>query len=78
MGNFLGLAGVVSDSLARGSGEIDKNNGAALDLYSDKLIKKANTKKAQANAEEAHKLIDIRKVPMDADRFNVLVRSCCF
>lgn len=72
VGNFLGLAGVVSDSLARGSGEIDKNNGAALDLYSDKLIKKANTKKAQANAEEAHKLIDIRKVPMDVDRFGTV------
>ncbi len=72
VGNFLGLAGVVSDSLARGSGEIDKNNGAALDLYSDKLIKKANTKKAQANAEEAHKLIDIRKVPMDVDRFGTI------
>ena len=55
VGNFLGLAGVVSDSLARGSGEIDKNNGAALDLYSDKLIKKSNTKKAHAKAEEAHK-----------------------
>lgn len=72
VGNFLGLAGVVSDSLARGSGEIDKKNGAALDLYSDKLIKKANTKKAQANAEEAHKLIDIRKVPMDVDRFGTV------
>lgn len=72
VGNFLGLAGVVSDSLARGSGEIDKKNGAALDLYSDKLIKKANTKKAKANADEAHKLINICKVPMDVDRFGTV------
>lgn len=72
VGNFLGLAGVVCDAIARGSGEIDKKNGAALELYSDKLIKKADTKKAQSNAEEAHKLIDIRKVPMDIDRFGTV------
>ena len=72
VGNFLGLAGVISDSLARGSGQVDKNGGAALDLYSDKLIKKANTKKAQANAEEAHKLIDIRKVPDGYTRFGTV------
>ncbi len=72
VGNFLGLAGVVSDAIARGSGEIDKNNGAALELYSDKLIKKADVKKAKANAERVHKLIDIRKVPMDVDRFGTV------
>ena len=58
VGNFLGLAGVVSDSLARGSGQIDKKNGAALDLYSDKAMKKADHKQAEANALEAHKLIN--------------------
>ena len=52
VGNFLGLAGVVSDSLARGSGQIDKKNGAALDLYDEKAMKKANHKKAEANALE--------------------------
>lgn len=72
VGNFLGLAGVISDSLARGSGQVDKDGGAALDLYSDKLIKKADKKKAQANADKAHKLIDIRKVPMDVTRFGTV------
>ena len=72
VGNFLGLAGVVSDAIARGSGQIDMKNGAALDLYSDKALKKANTKKAQENAEEAHKLINICKVPMDVDRFGTV------
>ena len=69
VGNFLGLAGVVSDSIAKGSGKIDMKNGAALDLFSEKALKKADHKKAKANADEAHKLIDIRKVPMDVDRF---------
>ena len=50
VGNFLGLAGVISDSLTRGSGEVDKEGGAALDLYTDKLVKKGDKKKAQANA----------------------------
>ena len=72
VGNFLGLAGVVSDSLARGSGQIDKKNGAALDLYSEKAMKKADHKKAEANALEAHKLINITKVPMDVDRFGTV------
>ena len=72
VGNFLGLAGVVSDSLARGTDKVDKDGGAALDLYSDKLLKKGNQKKAQANAEEVHKIIDIRKVPEDATRFGTV------
>ncbi|MBR3197361.1 MAG: methanogenesis marker 14 protein, partial [Methanobrevibacter sp.] len=72
VGNFLGLAGVVSDSLARGSGQIDKKNGAALDLYSDKAMKKADHKQAEANALEAHKLINITKVPMDVERFGTV------
>ena len=72
VGNFLGLAGVVSDSLARGSGKIDKKNGAALDLYSDKAMKKADHKKAEANALEAHKLVNITKVPMDVNRFGTV------
>jgi hypothetical protein len=46
VGNFLGLAGVVSDSLARGSGKIDKKNGAALDLYNEKDAKKGDKKKS--------------------------------
>lgn len=72
IGNFLGLAGVVSDSLVKGSDQIDKKNGAALDLYSKKAMKKANHKIAEANALEAHKLINISKVPMDVDRFGTV------
>ena len=72
VGNFLGLAGVISDSLAKGTAEVDKDNGAALDLYDEKTLKKADKKKAEANAEEVHKLIDIRKVPMDVTRFGTV------
>lgn len=72
VGNFLGLAGVVSDSLARGTDKVDKNNGAALDLYDPKLDKKGDKKKAKENAKKVHKYIDIRKVPLGVTRFGTV------
>jgi len=72
VGNFLGLAGVIADSLVKGSGQVDKNDGAAIDLYSKNMLRKANWKKAKSNADRVHKLIDIRKVPMDVDRFGTV------
>ena len=72
IGNFLGLAGVIADSLAKGTGEVDKKNGAALDLYSDKALKKADKKIAKENAKKTHELIDIRKVPLDVSRFGTV------
>ena len=47
-------------------------NGAALDLYNEKDAKKGDKKKAKENALEAHKLINIQKVPMDVDRFGTV------
>ena len=52
VGNFLGLAGVISDSLAKGSKQIDQNNGAALDIFDPKLLKKADGKKHQEKAKQ--------------------------
>jgi len=72
IGNFLGLAGVIADSLVRGTDKVDKNGGAAIDLYSKDILKKADWKQAKINAEKVHKIIDIRKVPMDRDRFGTV------
>jgi putative methanogenesis marker protein 14 len=72
IGNFLGLAGVIADSLVRGTDKVDKKDGAAIDLYSKDLLKKANWKAAKSNAQKVHKIIDIRKVPMDRDRFGTV------
>jgi len=72
VGNFLGLAGVIADSLVRGTDQVDKNGGAAIDLYSKDILKKADWKQAKINAEKVHKIIDIRKVPMDRDRFGTV------
>ncbi len=76
VGNFLGLAGVISDSLAKGSKQIDQKNGAALDIFDPKLLKKADGKKHQEKAKqyakEAHELINICKVPEGIDRFGTV------
>ncbi|MCL2157047.1 MAG: methanogenesis marker 14 protein [Methanobrevibacter sp.] len=72
IGNFLGLAGVIADSLIRGTDLVDKNGGAAIDLYSKDVLKKADWKQAKLNAEKVHKLIDIRKVPIDCERFGTV------
>lgn len=72
IGNFCGLAGAVSDALIRGTEKVDKRGGAALDLYSRDILKKADWKKALANAQRAHEFIDIRKVPEDRERFGTV------
>ncbi len=72
IGNFCGLAGAVSDALIRGTEKVDKRGGAALDLYSRDILKKADWKKALVNAQRAHEFIDIRKVPEDRERFGTV------
>ena len=72
IGNFCGLAGGISDSIIRGTEMVDKRGGAALDLYKRDIIKGANWKAAKKFAEEAHKYVDIRKVPEGRDRFGTV------
>ncbi len=72
VGNFCGLAGAAPDALIRGTEMVDKRGGAALDLYNKDILKKANWKKALKNAERAHNLIDIRKVPENRTRFGTV------
>lgn len=72
IGNFCGLAGAVSDALIRGTEKVDKRGGAALDLYTRDILKKADWKKALVNAKRAHEFIDIRKVPEDRTRFGTV------
>lgn len=72
VGNFLGLAGVIADSLVRGTDQVDKKGGAAIDLYSKNILKKADWKTAKTNAEKIHEIIDIRKVPIGRERFGTV------
>lgn len=72
IGNFCGLAGAVSDALIRGTEKVDQRGGAALDLYRKDILKNADWKKAQLNAQRVHELIDIGKVPENRSRFGTV------
>ncbi|WP_456472760.1 methanogenesis marker 14 protein [Methanocaldococcus sp.] len=69
IGNLCGLAGAIADSIARGSGKIDKKTGAVLDL---KPEGKPNEEKAKEYSEEIHKYITICEVPDNVDRFGTV------
>ncbi|BDZ66820.1 hypothetical protein GCM10025860_02680 [Methanobacterium ferruginis] len=72
IGNFCGLAGAVADSIIRGTEKVDKRGGAALDLYSKDILKKADWKAAEEFAQRAHEHVDIRKVPEGRERFGTV------
>jgi putative methanogenesis marker protein 14 len=72
IGNFCGLAGAISDAVIRGTEKVDQRGGAALDLYSRDILKKADWKAALEYAKEVHEHVDIRKVPENRDRFGTV------
>jgi putative methanogenesis marker protein 14 len=72
VGNFCGLAGAVSDAIIRGTEKVDKRGGAALDLYSRDILKKADWKAAEEYAERVHEHLDIGRVPENRDRFGTV------
>lgn len=72
IGNFCGLAGAISDAVIRGTEKVDQRGGAALDLYSRDILKKADWKAALEYAKEVHEHVDIRKVPEKRDRFGTV------
>ena len=70
VGNLCGLAGAVADAIVRGSGLVDKNKGAAIDIMKEKG--KINKEIAEKYAQEAHSYIIISEVPEDRDRFGTV------
>lgn len=72
IGNFCGLAGGVSDAVIRGTEKVDKRGGAALDLYSKDILKKANWEKAEEYANRVHEHLDIGRVPENRERFGTV------
>jgi putative methanogenesis marker protein 14 len=72
IGNFCGLAGGVSDAIIRGTEKVDKRGGAALDLYTKDILKKADWEAALEYAKQAHDHVDIRKVPEGRKRFGTV------
>jgi len=72
VGNFCGLAGAISDAIIRGTEKVDQRGGAALDLYTRDILKKADWKAAEEFARRAHEHVDIRKVPEGRERFGTV------
>lgn len=72
IGNFCGLAGAVSDAIIRGTEKVDKRGGAALDLYTRDILKKADWKAALEYANKVHQHVDIRKVPENRANFGTV------
>jgi putative methanogenesis marker protein 14 len=71
VGNLCGLAGAIADSIARGSGLVNKEKGAALDIEK-KCNNKPNKDLAEDYAEKAHKYIIIDEVPSNVERFGTV------
>ncbi|UUX92333.1 methanogenesis marker 14 protein [Methanoplanus endosymbiosus] len=73
IGNFCGLAGAIPDAIVRGTGKVNDHTGTALDLFGDKSIKCALSKKKNTIVsdyeEMIHDIIDIRIVPPERERF---------
>ena len=70
VGNLCGLAGAVADAIVRGSGLVNKDKGAAIDIKKERG--KANKDIAEKYAKEAHKYIIITEVPENVERFGTV------
>lgn len=73
IGNFCGLAGAIPDALVRGTGKVKDKTGTALDIFGDKNVSCAFSKKKSRIVgdyeQQIHDIIDIRIVPPERDRF---------
>jgi putative methanogenesis marker protein 14 len=76
IGNFCGLAGAIPDALVRGSGLVKDGTGTALDLFGERSIVSAFSRRKSSLVldyeEQCHQHIDIRIVPPDRDHFGMV------
>lgn len=70
VGNLCGLAGAIADAIVKGSGLVNKDKGAVLDIK--KKTGKINKEIAEKYAKEAHKYINITEVPENVERFGTV------
>jgi putative methanogenesis marker protein 14 len=70
--NLCGYAGAIPDAVVKGTGLVDKNYGAALDLFQDKkeiLVWLLKSSVIEKYAKMMHDLITIEIVPDSRDRY---------
>ncbi len=76
IGNFCGLAGAIPDAIIRGTGLVEGDKGTALDIFGEKSVISAFSRKKSSVVheyeEDIHEHIDIRIVPPDRKRFGMV------
>ncbi|KYH38196.1 MAG: hypothetical protein AYL30_005750 [Candidatus Hecatellales archaeon B24] len=72
-GSIAGLGGAIADALVQGTGLVDGKQGSALEAYTENLSeRKVDWSRAEAYAEEAHKLLRITEIPLGCERFGTV------
>jgi len=71
IGNLLGLAGAIPDAVVQGTGLVNKQTGATLDIFDPKM-KPEYGKDAKAYADRINEIITIEKVPMSRNKYGLV------
>ncbi len=71
IGNLLGLAGAIPDAVVQGTGLVDRQTGATLDIFDPKM-KPDYGKDAQAYAEQINDIVVIEKVPASRSKYGLV------
>jgi len=71
IGNLLGLAGAIPDAVVQGTGLVDGQTGATLDIF-DAKIKPNYGKVAEEYARQIDEIIAIEKVPMSRTKYGLV------
>jgi putative methanogenesis marker protein 14 len=71
IGNLLGLAGAIPDAVVQGTGLVDKQTGATLDIFDSKM-KPDYGKDAEQYADRIDDLIIIEKVPQSRNKYGLV------
>jgi putative methanogenesis marker protein 14 len=71
IGNFCGLAGAIHDAVVQGTGLVDRQTGATLDIF-DPRVRPNYGKDAKEFMERIDELITIEKVPMNRKKYGMV------
>jgi putative methanogenesis marker protein 14 len=71
LGNILGLAGAIHDAVVQGTGLVDRQTGASLDIF-DKTMRPDYGNDALEYAEQINELLIIEKVPMNRTKYGLV------
>jgi len=71
IGNLLGLAGAIPDAVVQGTGLVDRQTGATLDIFDPKM-KPEYGKEAQAYADQIDEIVVIEKVPPSRTKYGLV------